>query len=135
MNKFLTTLFTSFLIFSCSNNDFKIDRNEINKGIVYEVNVRQYSKEGSFKVVTNDIPKIKDLGVEILWLMPIHPIGKEKRKGGCDFHNPYQGPKTATSRHSRGTATGATARAKPPATLVRRLVPLVAQGVHCGARS
>ena len=43
MNKFITLLFTSFLIFSC-NNDFKIDRNEINKGIVYEVNVRQYSK-------------------------------------------------------------------------------------------
>ena len=51
MNKFLTTLFTCFLIFSCSNNDFKIDRNEINKGIVYEVNVRQYSKEGSFKEI------------------------------------------------------------------------------------
>jgi alpha-amylase len=82
MNKFLNILFTSFLIFSCNKNDFKIDRNEINKGIVYEVNVRQYSKEGSFKAVTNDIPKIKDLGVEILWLMPIHPIGKEKRKGG-----------------------------------------------------
>ena len=82
MNKFLTILFTSFLIFSCSNNDFKIDRNEINKGIVYEVNVRQYSKEGTFKAVTNDIKKIKELGVKILWLMPIHPIGKEKRKGG-----------------------------------------------------
>lgn len=70
------------LIISCNDNQFQVERDEINKGIVYEVNIRQYSKEGTFKAVTNDIKKIKELGVEILWLMPIHPIGKEKRKGG-----------------------------------------------------
>jgi pullulanase/glycogen debranching enzyme len=78
---FKTILILS-LIISCNDNQFHVDRGEINKGIVYEVNVRQYSKEGTFKAVTNDIKKIKELGVKILWLMPIHPIGKEKRKGG-----------------------------------------------------
>ena len=82
MYKLFKILLILSLITSCKDNQFQVDRNKINKGIVYEVNVRQYSKEGSFKAVTNDIKKIKKLGVEILWLMPIHPIGKEKRKGG-----------------------------------------------------
>ena len=42
--------------------------------VIYEVNVRQYSQESSFSAVTNDIPRLKNLGVDILWLMPIHPI-------------------------------------------------------------
>ena len=82
MFRSIKTLLILSLIISCNDNQFQVDRGEINKGIVYEVNVRQYSKEGTFKAVTNDIKKIKELGVEILWLMPIHPIGKEKRKGG-----------------------------------------------------
>ena len=81
LRSFKTILILS-LIISCNDNQFQVERDEINKGIVYEVNIRQYSKEGTFKAVTNDIKKIKELGVEILWLMPIHPIGKEKRKGG-----------------------------------------------------
>lgn len=82
MFRSIKTLLILSLIISCNDNQFQVDRGEINKGIVYEVNVRQYSKEGTFKAVTNDIKKIKELGVKILWLMPIHPIGKEKRKGG-----------------------------------------------------
>jgi len=49
--------------------------------ILYEVNVRQFSKEGTFAAVEKDIPRLKQMGVDIIWLMPIHPIGKEKRKG------------------------------------------------------
>ena len=48
---------------------------------IYEVNVRQYSKEGTFKAVENDLPRIKKLGIDIIWLMPIHPIGEKNRKG------------------------------------------------------
>ena len=44
--------------------------------VLYEVNVRQYSKEGTFSAFTKDIPKLKDLGVKIIWLMPIFPISK-----------------------------------------------------------
>ena len=54
--------------------------------VLYEVNVRQYSKEGTFSAFTKDIPKLKDLGVKIIWLMPIFPISKTKRKAtGGDF--------------------------------------------------
>jgi glycosidase len=48
---------------------------------IYEVNVRQYSPEGTFSAFARDVPRLKSLGVEIVWFMPIHPISREKRKG------------------------------------------------------
>ena len=48
---------------------------------VYEVNVRQYTEEGTFSAFAEHLPRLKDLGVEVLWFMPIHPIGLENRKG------------------------------------------------------
>lgn len=48
---------------------------------IYEVNIRQYTPEGNFNAFAKHLPKLKELGVDILWLMPIHPIGQEKRKG------------------------------------------------------
>jgi cyclomaltodextrinase / maltogenic alpha-amylase / neopullulanase len=48
---------------------------------IYEVNTRQYSKEGTFKAVEKDIQRIKEMGVGIIWLMPVHPIGIINRKG------------------------------------------------------
>jgi len=48
---------------------------------LYEVNVRQYSQPGTFAAVEKDLPRLKELGVDILWFMPIHPIGKKHRKG------------------------------------------------------
>lgn len=55
---------------------------EAETAVIYEVNVRQFSPEGTFAAVTKEIPNIKKLGVKILWLMPVHPIGVEKRKEG-----------------------------------------------------
>lgn len=48
--------------------------------IIYEANIRQYSPEGSFNAFTKDIPKLKELGVDILWLMPVYPISSTNRK-------------------------------------------------------
>lgn len=48
---------------------------------VYEVNIRQYTREGSFREFENHLSRLKDMGVEILWLMPVHPISKKDRKG------------------------------------------------------
>jgi glycosidase len=48
---------------------------------IYEINVRQFSASGKFAAVTADLPRLKALGVDILWLMPIHPIGEVNRKG------------------------------------------------------
>lgn len=49
--------------------------------VIYEVNTRQYTPEGTFKAFANHLPRLKELGVDILWFMPIHPIGVENRKG------------------------------------------------------
>lgn len=48
---------------------------------IYEVNVRQYTREGTFKAFSKSLPKLKKMGIDILWFMPIHPIGKQNRKG------------------------------------------------------
>ncbi len=50
-------------------------------GIIYEVNTRQYTAEGTFRAFAAHLPRLKNLGVNILWFMPIHPIGLERRKG------------------------------------------------------
>jgi glycosidase len=48
---------------------------------IYEVNVRQFTPEGTFAAFEEHLPRLKELGIEILWFMPIHPIGEEARKG------------------------------------------------------
>ncbi len=48
---------------------------------VYEVNIRQYSKEGTINAFAQDLPRLKDLGVGILWIMPVSPISVTNRKG------------------------------------------------------
>ena len=49
--------------------------------VMYQIFVRNFSKEGTFKAVTKELPRIKKLGVDIVWFAPIHPIGKKCRKG------------------------------------------------------
>jgi glycosidase len=48
---------------------------------IYEVNVRQYTPEGTFAALQQHLPRLRNLGVDILWLMPVQPIGKVNRKG------------------------------------------------------
>lgn len=48
---------------------------------IYEVNIRQHTPEGTFNAFAADLPRLKELGVDVLWLMPINPISEEKRKG------------------------------------------------------
>lgn len=48
---------------------------------IYEANIRQFTPEGTFKAFESHLPRIKAMGIDIIWLMPIHPIGVEKRKG------------------------------------------------------
>lgn len=48
---------------------------------IYEVNVRQYTPEGTFKAFMEHLPRLKQMGVDILWFMPIHPISEKNRKG------------------------------------------------------
>jgi glycosidase len=48
---------------------------------IYEVNLRQYTEEGTLKAFVTHLPRLRDMGVETLWLMPLQPIGKLNRKG------------------------------------------------------
>lgn len=48
---------------------------------IYEVNIRQYTPEGTFNAFSESLPRLKKMGVEILWIMPINPIGVKNRKG------------------------------------------------------
>jgi len=48
---------------------------------LYEVNVRQYTEEGTLKAVQEHLPRLKELGVDILWLMPVYPVGEKNKKG------------------------------------------------------
>lgn len=54
---------------------------------VYQVFVRNYSKKGTFKALEKDLPRIRRLGVDIIYLMPIHMIGNVSRKG--NYGSPY----------------------------------------------
>ncbi|MBS1762579.1 MAG: 1,4-alpha-glucan branching protein [Bacteroidetes bacterium] len=53
----------------------------LQKSNIYEINIRQYSAEGTFNAFAEHLPRLRSMGIEILWLMPVHPIGRINRKG------------------------------------------------------
>ena len=55
--------------------------------VLYSIYVRNYSKEGTFAAVQADLDRIKALGTDIIWLLPIHPTGEKNRKGSLG--SPY----------------------------------------------
>lgn len=57
---------------------------------IYEVNVRQFTPEGTFNALQKHLPRLKEMGVDILWLMPINPIGKLNRKGSLGSYYAVQ---------------------------------------------
>ena len=90
-------LLLSLLILSCQNQSeiarkpqvktiedtpfLPINEEIISKAVLYEANIRPYSVEGSFNAFAKDLPKLKKMGVKIIWLMPINPISNTKSKG------------------------------------------------------
>ena len=57
--------------------------------VIYSIYVRNHTEEGTFRAVIGDLDRIRALGTDIIWLMPIHPIGVEGKKGtlGCPYAN------------------------------------------------
>lgn len=51
------------------------------KAVVYQINTRQFTPEGTFAAAQEQLPRLKDLGVDLIWVMPINPIGEKNRKG------------------------------------------------------
>jgi glycosidase len=89
MNKFknlFIILLLALALFACQP---AVKTNPVTTGIpewtknsvLYEVNIRQYTPEGTFKAFESHLPRLKELGVDILWIMPIHPISEKNRKG------------------------------------------------------
>jgi len=91
----VVSLLAVLTIFSCSSDKKESDEQTTTaslsssvkhpswskKAVIYEVNIRQHTQEGTFKAFENDIPRLKKMGIDILWLMPINPVGEENRKG------------------------------------------------------
>jgi len=55
--------------------------------IIYQINTRQFTEEGTFRAAETQLPRLRELGIDIVWLMPVHPIGEKNRKGGLG--SPY----------------------------------------------
>lgn len=85
----LAILFAGFITLTACNSKntapaekFQINHPEwSNNATIYELNVRQYTPSGTFTELKTKIPQLKELGVKIIWLMPIYPIGEKDRKG------------------------------------------------------
>ena len=60
-----------------AENTGKTWRNQV----IYSIFVRNHTQEGTFEGVRRDLPRIRGLGVDVIWLLPIHPIGEKARKG------------------------------------------------------
>ncbi|MBN2891486.1 MAG: alpha-glucosidase C-terminal domain-containing protein [Bacteroidales bacterium] len=90
--------FAAIIIFaaSCNNSDDMQNDNQNNDStkltvyqypdriatsIIYEVNIRQYTPEGTFAAFEAHLPRLKDMGIDILWIMPVQPVGVKNRKG------------------------------------------------------
>ncbi|MFP9100091.1 alpha-amylase family glycosyl hydrolase [Flavobacterium sp. RHBU_24] len=98
MKKILITVLTLTLLWGCKEEK-KVESEPapavaetlppvsdaaMENAVIYEANIRNYSPEGTFNAFTKDIPKLKQLGVKILWVMPIYPISMTKRKATAD---------------------------------------------------
>lgn len=89
MRKISILLFATFLLFACKSNDTTETvaivsgqhTDWVYDATIYEVNVRQYTTEGTFSAFEEHIPRLQELGVDILWFMPIQTIGEVERKG------------------------------------------------------
>ena len=78
MKKILLAITTALLVLSCAQAP---KQQPLENSVVYEMNVRQYTPEGTFAAAEQQLPRLAEMGVDIVWLMPIYPIGIEGRKG------------------------------------------------------
>ena len=82
MKRIIKVFLAAILLTAC--NDTKqetITTTDWANTVVYEMNVRQYTPEGTFTAAQRELPRLQELGVDVIWLMPIYPIGVEGRKG------------------------------------------------------
>jgi cyclomaltodextrinase / maltogenic alpha-amylase / neopullulanase len=95
----LFLIFISTSSFTQQNTSIVIHPEWSYNSVIYEVNLRQYTEEGTFKAFEEHLPRLKELGVDILWLMPIHPIGEMKRKGTLGSYYSVKDYKAVNPEH------------------------------------
>lgn len=71
--------------------------------VLYSIYVRNYSKEGTFAAVQADLDRIKALGTDIIWLLPIHPTGEKTARGASAAHMPSVTTAPSTPSSARST--------------------------------
>ena len=81
MRNIFCAFISTALFLQCANDNMKQNQQQWEKASIYEVNIRQYTEEGTFAAFKDHLPRLKDMGIDILWFMPIHPIGEVNRKG------------------------------------------------------
>ncbi|HAO03861.1 MAG TPA: 1,4-alpha-glucan branching protein, partial [Chitinophagaceae bacterium] len=92
--KWLLFMLACAVFTQCNSNNSQQDQNEklmdtsvlnttfwIHQTNVYEVNLRQYTAEGTLNAFVQHLPRLKAMGVETLWFMPITPIAQKNKKG------------------------------------------------------
>lgn len=82
MKILLSALICAICFMSCSSPTKKmLEQRDIAQSVIYEVNIRQHTPEGTINAFRKHLPELKELGVDVLWLMPIFPISEKNRKG------------------------------------------------------
>ncbi|MEA4979870.1 MAG: alpha-amylase family glycosyl hydrolase, partial [Petrimonas sp.] len=81
MKKLFLLLVASTILFACGKPTLTVHPEWVYNATIYEVNTRQFTPEGTFNAFAAHLPRLKELGVGILWLMPVQPIGEKDRKG------------------------------------------------------
>ena len=81
MKRIISGIAALIAAFSCAPKHENAHPDWAYDAVVYEMNIRQYTPEGTFAAAQAELPRLEELGVDILWLMPIHPIGVKERKG------------------------------------------------------
>jgi len=109
MKKLLLSGLIISTLFSCKTSKpqivnlapegYHLTDSSIENAVIYEVNIRQYSPEGSFNAFTKDIPKLKELGVKVIWVMPIFPISQTKRKATGGDNSKFASEMPAAEQH------------------------------------
>ena len=84
---------------SYAQNVTDLTNEKLENAVIYEVNIRQYSPEGSFNAFTKDIPNLKQLGVKVIWMMPIFPISQTKRKATGGDNSKFASEMPAAEQH------------------------------------
>ena len=81
MKRFFLFLALAALTISCGTRTTKTSADCVCEGVVYELNTRQMTPEGTLEAAGELLPTLKDAGVDVVWLMLIYPIGEKGRKG------------------------------------------------------